>query len=158
MKNCDQKSSLGRYSLLVLVLILVNILPSEAAVKLAGIFSSDMVLQRGREIVFWGWADKGERVHVTFNQLTKKTKADASGKWKVVFPEMQAGGPYDLNVQGENIITLNNILIGDIWICSGQSNMGFALKNANDAEKEIAAANYPSIRLVTVPRTARQTH
>jgi sialate O-acetylesterase len=124
----------------------------KAEVRLAGIFSSDMVLQRNQNIIFWGWADKGERISVSFNDLTKKTKVDASGKWKVVFPKMQAGGPYHLNVQGKNLITLNNILVGDLWICSGQSNMGMSVKNSNDAEKEIASANYPSIRLVTVPR------
>jgi sialate O-acetylesterase len=115
-------------------------------------FSSDMVLQRDRAIVIWGWADKGERVSITFNNVTKKTKADAAGKWKLVFPEMKAGGPYEMKVQGKNVISLNNILIGDLWICSGQSNMGVSVKNAKNPEKEIAEADYPSIRLLNVPR------
>jgi sialate O-acetylesterase len=153
MKSCTQEKRLKWYGLMALVFMLLNFLPLQAEVRLAGIFSSEMVLQRNHEIVIWGWADKGERVSVSFNQLTKKTKADANGKWKVVFPQMDAGGPYDMKVQGKNIIALSNILIGDIWICSGQSNMGFALKNANDADKEIAAANYPSIRIASIPRT-----
>lgn len=124
----------------------------DADVRPAGIFSSDMVLQRHKDIVIWGWADKGERVSVTFNQQTKKTKTDASGKWKLVFPSMSAGGPYEMKVQGKNVINFNNILIGDLWVCSGQSNMGMSVKNSNNATEEIAAANFPSIRLMSVPR------
>lgn len=141
-----------RSSLFLICVLLSLITTLKAEVRLAGIFSSDMVLQRNQNIVIWGWADKGERITVSFNDLTKKTRADGSGKWKVVFPQMQAGGPYDLTVQGKDLITLNNILIGDIWICSGQSNMGMSVKNSKDAEKEITAANYSNIRLVTVPR------
>ena len=152
MKNPLRKT-LNRPLFIFIVLSLCFTLPSNADVKLAGVFSSDMVIQRNHEIIVWGLADKGERVSVSFNNMVKKTKADASGKWKLVFPEMQAGGPYDMKVQGKNIIMLNNILIGDIWICSGQSNMGVTVQQANDPEKEIAAANYPSIRLMNVPRS-----
>ena len=137
---------------LLTLLLSLAAMTAQADVKPAGIFSSDMVLQRNRNIVIWGWADKGERVSITFNKLTKKIKADVSGKWKLVFPPMQAGGPYDMKVQGKNVLTFNNILIGDLWICSGQSNMGMSVKNSNDAEKEIAEANFPEIRLMNVPR------
>lgn len=135
-----------------LLLVITIGLPALADVRLAGIFSNDMVLQRDRVIVIWGWADKGERVSVKLNNVTKKAKADASGKWKLVLPEMQAGGPYTMEVHGKNTITLTNILIGDLWICSGQSNMGVAVKNALNPEAEIAAANFPMIRLMDVPR------
>lgn len=128
------------------------VLAVDADVKPAGIFSSDMVLQRDQNIVIWGWADKRERVSITFNQQTKKTRADASGKWKLVFPPMPAGGPYDMKVQGKNVVNFRNILIGDLWVCSGQSNMGMSVKNSSNAEKEIAEANFPSIRLMSVPR------
>src|SRR5690606_19005396 len=141
---------LHRYGLLiVLLLFVINV---KADVRPAGIFSSDMVLQRARDIVVWGLADKGERVSITFNKITKKTKPDAAGKWKLVFPPMPAGGPYEMKVQGRNLIIFGNILIGDVWICSGQSNMGMTVKSSNDAEKEITAANFPSIRLMHVPR------
>src|SRR5688500_18637642 len=93
-----------RPTLLLFCAYLGLITTLKAEVRLAGIFSSNMVLQRNQDIVFWGWADKGERISVSFNELTKKTKADTSGKWKVVFPKMQAGGPYHLNVQGKNQI------------------------------------------------------
>ena len=138
--------------LTTLLLVITIGLPALADVRLAGIFSSDMVLQRDRAIVIWGWADKGERVSIRFNNVTKRTKADASGKWKLVLPEMKAGGPYAMEVHGKNTITLNNILIGDLWICSGQSNMGVAVRNALNPEAEIAAANFPMIRLMDVPR------
>ncbi len=128
-------------------------LASFADVKLPGVLTSNMVLQRERPITIWGWADKGEKVNVTFNNLKKSAKADKSGEWKVVFPAMQAGGgALQLKVQGKNTITLDNILIGDVWVCSGQSNMGVAMKDVNNAEQEIAAADYPNIRLFTFPR------
>ena len=104
--------------LTTLLLLITLGLPALADVRLAGIFSSDMVLQRDRAIVIWGWADRGERVSITFNNVTKRTKADASGKWKIVLPEMKAGGPHAMEVRGKNTVTLNNILIGDLWICS----------------------------------------
>lgn len=136
----------------IFFLLTILALPVVGEVRLAGIFSSDMVLQRDRAIVIWGWADKGERVSVVFNNVTKKAKADASGKWKLIFPQMKAGGPYEMVVEGKNKITLNNILIGDLWVCSGQSNMGVAVKNALNPDQEIAAANFPMIRLMDVPR------
>src|SRR5687768_3899179 len=150
MTFCVQSKTVRYTRVFVLFLLFAFVVSAKADVKPAGIFSSDMVLQRNQPIVVWGWAEKGERISVTFNQVTRKVRSDNAGKWKVVFPEMQAGGPYELKIQGKNLIVLNNILVGDIWICSGQSNMGFAVKNANDGEKEIAAANYPSIRIVTV--------
>lgn len=141
-----------RYIQVTVVACLLFVFAAEADVRPAGIFSSDMVLQRDHDIVIWGWAEKGERVSITFNQQTKKTKADASGKWKLVFAPMKAGGPYEMKIAGKNDITFSNILIGDLWVCSGQSNMGMSVKNSNNAQTEIAEANYPSIRLMNVPR------
>lgn len=152
MMNYSEYNRPIRTACYVMLMFLMIVFSAQAEVRPAGIFSSDMVLQRNQPIVIWGWADKGERVSVTFNNATRKAKPDATGKWSVIFPEMQAGGPFEMKIQGKNQITFTNILIGDIWICSGQSNMGFALRNGVDAEKEIAAANYPSIRLMTIPR------
>ena len=144
---------LSKLNLFLLTLLFLALsLSSVAEVKLSGVLTSDMVLQRDKPITIWGWAAKGEKVNVTFNNLTKKTKADASGEWKVVFPAMQAGGPYELKAQGKNVITLDNILIGDVWVCSGQSNMGVTMKDINNSAKEIAGANYPNIRLFNLPR------
>src|SRR5690349_3966327 len=150
--NFSQYSRPMRSACLPMLMLLAIAVAAKADVRPAGIFSSDMVLQRNQPIVIWGWADKGERVSVTFNNATKKVKPDASGKWKVTFAQMQAGGPYEMVIKGKNQILLNNILIGDIWVCSGQSTMGFALKRGVDAGKETAAANYPPIRRMTIPR------
>lgn len=147
------KSTYTKRRWLTTMLLVITLgLPAFADVRLAGIFSSDMVLQRDRAIVIWGWADKGERVNVTFNNVIKRTRADASGKWKIILPQMKAGGPHAMEVRGKNTVTLHNILIGDLWICSGQSNMGVAVKNALNPDGEIAAANFPMIRLMDVPR------
>lgn len=144
-----KKLSIGFTFLTVLFLILA--FSSKAEVKLAGVINSNMVFQRNHEITVWGVASKGEKVSVTFNNIIKKNKADTYGKWKVVFPAMLAGGPYKLKIQGKNTITLENILIGDVWICSGQSNMSMALSRVTNAEQEIAQADYPSIRLLQYP-------
>jgi sialate O-acetylesterase len=138
--------------LLSTLLFLIPYASIFADVKLPGILTSNMVFQRDHDIRIWGWAPKGENVTLTFNKIVKKSKADASGKWKVIFPPMQAGGPYELKVQGKNTIILDNILIGDVWICSGQSNMAMMVKSCNDPQNEIANANYPRIRLMNYPR------
>lgn len=147
------KKTLNINLILLTVLFLFPGFSSMAEVKLPSVLTSNMVFQRDHAITVWGWAAKGEKVIVTFNKLVKKTKPEASGQWKVVFPAMQAGGgPLQLKVQGKNTITLDNILIGDVWICSGQSNMEMALSRVNNAEQEIAKADYPSIRLLHFPK------
>jgi len=124
---------------------------SYADVKLPRIFSSNMVLQQGIEITVWGWADKKESVTVSMNGNTVKTKADKNGSWLVKLPAMDYGGPYILTVKGKNLIEFNNVLIGEVWICSGQSNMGWTVLKSDNQEAEIAAADYPRIRLFQVP-------
>jgi sialate O-acetylesterase len=123
-----------------------------ATVKLPRIFSDNMVIQRDQEMIVWGWADKGENITVNFNGASAKAKAGSTGKWNVKFKGMPYGGPYQLEVSGKNKIALSNILIGDVWLGSGQSNMEWIIKNTNDAEREIAESNYPKIRLFTVEK------
>lgn len=127
-----------------------------AEVKLPKIFSSNMVLQQGIEIPVWGWADAGEEVAVEFNKTTVRTKTGDNGKWKVVLPVQKYGGPHTLTVKGENTIVFENVMVGEVWICSGQSNMEWRVDRSNNAETEIAAANYPDIRLFTVPKEVAQ--
>ncbi len=122
-----------------------------ADVRLPQVLSSNMVLQRNQEIKIWGWANKGERIVVDFAGVVKKTRAGKDSTWMVTFPPMKEGGPYGMIITGKNKIVLDNILLGDVWICSGQSNMEFELNRANDAKKEIAEANYPKIRLLDIP-------
>jgi len=123
-----------------------------AAVTLPKVFTSNMVLQRDKPIKIWGWAGKGEKVTVQFNGKKVIVSADKNGDWAATLPAMQTGGPFELQVNGKNNIVLSNILIGDVYICSGQSNMEFALKQANNAAQEIAASSYPTIRLFTVKK------
>lgn len=128
-----------------------------AEITLPALFSDHMVLQQNRPITVWGSATPGERVTVAIGGQQITTDADGSGAWLVQLSPLTAGGPHTLKVTGTNEHVFNNVLIGDVWICSGQSNMAFALNRVNNAEEEIATANYPNIRLFTVKRDAAQT-
>ncbi len=112
-------------------------------VRLPKIFGDNMVLQRNKLIPVWGWADPNERITVKFNKQIKKSVADAKGKWMIKLNEEQAGGPFELIVTGNNSIRISNVLVGEVWICSGQSNMEMPIEGwgkINNYEKEIAAA------------------
>ncbi len=141
---------------LAVILISSIAFSSEANVKPARIFGSNMVLQQGQENPIWGWADKGEKITISFAGKTIVTKAGKSGKWTTKLPNMDYGGPYELNIKGKNSIRFENILIGDVWICSGQSNMEFSVNSSINAKAEIAAANFPNIRLFTVAKKVSQ--
>lgn len=138
------------------MLLWASVIPSEANVKPARIFSSNMVLQQGQQNPVWGWADKGEKVTISFAGKTITTKADKAGKWSAKLPSLDYGGPYEMTIKGKNTIQFDNILIGDVWICSGQSNMEWMVMNTNNAKSEIASANYPNIRLFTVAKKVAQ--
>lgn len=142
-------------SLCITLIILMVVGYAEANVKLPKILSSNMILQRDTEFRIWGWADKGEKVTVIFNDVTRSVKASSDGEWMVTFPSMKAGGPYTMLITGKNKIELTNIMLGDVWVCSGQSNMEWSVSQTNNAEEEIAAANYPDIRLFHAPRNVQ---
>lgn len=142
--------------LFTLALLVFASIRSDADVKLPKIFSSNMVLQQGIKIPVWGWAENGERITVSFNGQTVRTRADNEGKWKVNLSEQNYGGPYGLIVQGKNTIELQNVMVGEVWVCSGQSNMEWQVVNSNNAEEEVTAADYPGIRLFTVPKAVAQ--
>ena len=123
------------------------------AVRLPDLFDDNMVLQRGRPIPVWGVAEPGEQVTVTLAGQQAVVQADAGGKWLVRLPAMAAGGPYELKAYGTNSgETLTNVAVGEVWVCSGQSNMEWQVKNSVHAEEEIAAARYPQIRSFTVTK------
>lgn len=124
-----------------------------ADVTLPKIFGDNMVLQRDRTIIVWGWAQPKEKVRVTLNKQTKSATTGKDGKWKVELSAEAAGGPYQLIVKGNNTITLKDVLIGDVWICSGQSNMEWPVRSSANAATEISSANYPTIRHFKVPNT-----
>ncbi|WP_242155524.1 sialate O-acetylesterase [Aestuariivivens sediminis] len=138
--------------LLSLILFIWSSQSLKADVSVADIFSSNMVLQRNMDLKIWGTADPEEALTLSFNGQNLKTKADKNGKWQLTLKPMSVGGPFEMILQGHNKLVLDNILIGDVWICSGQSNMAWAMKNSKDANKEIKNADYPNIRLYSVPR------
>lgn len=140
-------------SLSFLLFLLFCVGTVSADVKLPRIFSDHMVLQRNTPIHIWGWADPGEAVKVSLNGKQKQTITDGQGKWTLFLNKEQAGGPFVLKVEGKNEITLNDILIGDVWVCSGQSNMEWILKSTDNADQEIKSTNLPQIRQVKIAKT-----
>jgi len=122
-------------------------------VRLPLIISDNMVLQRDKPITIWGWANAGEKVTVQFKKQAKSVKTDKSGRWKVILNAEPAGGPFVMTVKGRNTVTINNILLGEVWICSGQSNMEWPVRSARDSEKEIKDSNYPEIRHFAVQKS-----
>ncbi len=136
---------------LVLSIMLMSTF-ANAKVKLPRIFSSHMVLQRNMPLPVWGWASPGENVTVTLAGNTATTTANSRGHWQVKLPALKAGGPYAMTVKGANTIKLVDILVGEVWLCSGQSNMEFGMQKLTNAKEEIAAANYPKIRIFEVKK------
>ncbi len=124
-----------------------------AELRLPSVFSDHMVVQRDQRLTIWGWADPGERVQVQLAGRKARAKADDAGRWQVRLALLKAGGPYQMVVRGQsNAITLSDVLVGEVWICSGQSNMEFPLAQSRNGREEALAANYPRLRLLTVPR------
>ncbi|NEP12760.1 MAG: hypothetical protein F6K14_21635 [Symploca sp. SIO2C1] len=141
-------------SILFITLLLSLQNRAEAVVKLPHLISDNMVLQRNEKVRIWGWADEGEKVTVSFNDQKHSTRAGKDRTWEIKLTPMQANSePQSMTISGSNSITLSNILIGEVWIGSGQSNMRFALKYARDADKVIDNAYHSQIRLYDVGRT-----
>ncbi len=116
------------------------------------LFSDHMVVQQGREIHVWGKADPGERITVSFAGNTATALTDAHSSWSVHLPAMSAGGPFTLVIRGKKDIAIKDVMVGEVWVASGQSNMAFSLDRAEGAAVEIPKADYPNIRLFTVPK------
>jgi len=128
-----------------------------ATPKLADVFQSGMVLQREMKANVWGTASAGEEVTVTFRDQSAKAKADPDGKWTVSVPTGHAGGPFTLKAAGQGSVTLQDVLVGEVWIASGQSNMAFTLTALLDPEKVISEANDPQLRFFTVETETSDT-
>jgi sialate O-acetylesterase len=135
---------------LVLGVLLTVALTAEAAVKPHALFSNNTVLQQGMKVPVWGTADPGEKVTVTFQGQTVSTTAE-NGKWIVVLNPLKAGGPLEMTIAGKNTIAIKNVLVGEVWVCSGQSNMAMQVIRTENAEQAIAESANPKIRLFTVP-------
>ena len=126
--------------------------PLHADIRLPALIGHHMVIQRNAPYPVWGWADPGEKVIVTFNGKKASATAGADSIWKATLTPMSAGGPYTMTIRGKNIITLYNILVGDVWICSGQSNMVWPVKYSANPEREIWNGTHPTIRLFMVKK------
>ncbi|MEM9940648.1 MAG: sialate O-acetylesterase [Planctomycetota bacterium] len=123
--------------------------------KLAGIFGDHMVLQRDRPIPIWGWGKVGSKVSLKLGTTETATTVDSDGKWLAELTAMPAGGPYELTVtQLGQSLNRSDILIGEVWLCSGQSNMAMTVSRCQDFDNEKSLANIPSIRMMTVAKNA----
>ena len=132
--------------------LLAGAATGRADVRLPEVISNNMVLQKDIPLPIWGWAAAGEEVTVTLGNSTVKGTADNAGKWKVVLPAVKtAGGPHEMIVKGKNEIKVSNILIGEVWAGSGQSNMQWGVNSSTNAPQEIANAKFPKIRLFMIP-------
>jgi len=132
--------------------------PVAAEVSVSNLFTDHMVLQRDVPVVVWGKAAAAEQVSIVLADKTETTKADNDGRWQVKLPPLKVGsGPHKLVIEASNRIEINDILIGEVWVCSGQSNMAFAVSSANDPDLESLSANFPQIRIISVPQIGSQT-
>ncbi len=127
-----------------------------ADVKLPNIFGSHMVLQQGQKNKVWGLAEAGEAVTVSIDKQSHLATAGANGQWQVMLDPLAVGGPYEMNVKGKNEVKFNDILVGEVWVCSGQSNMQWAVNSSTDADLEKAAAKFPKIRMINFPQVGVQ--
>lgn len=138
------------FGLTVMVAAMVLAGGARADVKMPAIFGDHMVLQRERKAPVWGSADPGEKVTVKAQGQEKSATADEKGKWRVELDPLNATGPIELTISGKNSITLKDVLVGEVWLCSGQSNMGFTLQRAANATEALKNADRPTVRLFKV--------
>lgn len=139
----------------VLVSAILILMPfkSFADVKLPALLSNNMVLQQQSDARFWGWAEPGEKINIQCSWAKEAfgpVEADKNGNWKIDLNTPKAGGPYEISIKGDNAIHLKNILIGEVWVCSGQSNMEMRLPHSTNGQEEVAKASYPNIRIFNV--------
>jgi len=137
---------------LLAVVGLLNASTLTADVRMPHVFGTHMVLQRDKPLPVWGWADPGEKVTVRLGSHVAKAQAGQDGRWRVDLPLIHAGEGLTMTVDGRNRLTFEDIAIGEVWICSGQSNMAWPVGACINAQAEIAAAKLPGIRLLQVPR------
>lgn len=144
---------------LVSVVLFIPLFASSAFAKVSvpSLIGDNMVLQAGKKVRIWGTANPQESVTVELANQKATTTTDANGQWQTMLGPFKAGGPLVLTIAGTNTLTFNNVLVGEVWVCSGQSNMEWPLINTTGASEAVAQANYPEIRLFTVPRKTAAT-
>ena len=140
-----------KFKLLILSVLLASV-SAFGDVKLPKLISDGMVLQRNAKVKIWGWASGGEKVTVQFIGATYQTTANPAGEWSIIPSDLKAGGPYSMQIDGNNSVTVKNIAVGDVWVCSGQSNMGFSMGTLTTVyPDDIAQSENPFIRQFYVP-------
>ena len=122
--------------------------------RTATLFGDNMVLQQGIRNPVWGWAQPGQKVVVSLAGKSARGKARKDGRGLVKLPALPAGGPHEMTIAAERVLTLKNVMIGEVWLASGQSNMEWPLNASKDAEAEVRAANFPAIRMFKVAPVA----
>lgn len=146
--------------LCLLAVFALCVAPIRANITLPAVFSDNMVLQRDATVPLWGWADPGERITVILDFWTQTVTAGKDGAWSVHLQKHPAGGPYVITLAGDNVITLSNVLFGEVWLCGGQSNMqmyigpskySWKAGGVDNYQQVINEADYPQIRMLTVP-------
>ena len=152
------KFFLNRCLIVLLNGLCLALQPASATVRLPKLISDGMVLQRDTKLKIWGWATAGEQIKIKFNNKTGKVITSKMGEWSITFPAMKAGGPYTMDIMADEHLVIRDILIGDVWFCSGQSNMVLPMERVKEKyPDEIAAADYPQIRNFFIPTMADVT-
>jgi sialate O-acetylesterase len=124
---------------------------AQAGVELPPIISDHMVIQRDKPVVLWGWDAPGQTVSVSLAGNQASAKANGEGRWQVSLPALPAGGPHEIEISGSVTVTVKDVLVGEVWLCSGQSNMEWSVAQSDNPKEEIANGNHPKIRHIKVP-------
>lgn len=154
IRRCSTWSRRGWLAIALAALFSAS--PANADVKLPNIFGSHMVLQQGQKNKIWGVAEAGEVVNVAINGQKQTATAAQDGTWHVMIDPVPVGGPYELTVKAKNEIKFSDVLVGEVWICSGQSNMQWSVNSSNDSDLEKLTANFPKIRMINFPNVGTQ--
>jgi sialate O-acetylesterase len=145
------------YGLFFILIFVVQGNSVSANIMLPSVFSDNMVLQQNSEVAFWGWGNAGEQIKIVAGWNTSDTlqvKADNKAKWTATLKTIKAGGPYSIKIMGSSYVELKNVMLGEVWICSGQSNMEWSVDmGIQNGEEEAAKANHPNIRIFHIPKT-----
>ena len=148
MKRWILKSALAFVAMAAL-----GLTSAQAAVELPPLITDHMVLQRDKPVILWGWDAPGQAVNVTLAGSNAKATADGAGRWQVSLPALPTGGPYEITIHGSSTVTVKDVLVGEVWLCSGQSNMEWTVSLSDNPKEEIAAAKHPKIRHIKIPHT-----
>jgi len=137
--------------------IFLSTVPCKADIRLPALISDNMVLQQKTKATVWGAADPNEKITVKIAEVSQNITASADGHWALKLPPLKAGGPFEMTISGRNRIVIHNVLVGEVWVCSGQSNMEWPVNGAKDAQSEIDAAKFPKIRMFAVEKKVSST-